>query len=248
MENEKSYIVFADGACSGNPGPGGWGAIVYSPLGTIKELGGGANQTTNNKMELTATIESLKIIKPQSQVIIFTDSSYVLNGITKWIWGWLRNNWKSSQGEDVLNKEFWQKLLAESQKRKIDWRYCKGHSGIAGNERADQIAVGYSKNEDLYLYHGKADVYNYSLFPLPERKDIPSMNGSSKSKQVNSSVKPYYLSFSNGVVRMHFDWPSCERSTKGISGAKYKKVKSSSEESETLKSWGLDPLKTLIQK
>jgi ribonuclease HI len=235
----ETYVAYTDGACSGNPGRGGWASVILSPKGTVKEIGGASTATTNNKMELTAVIETLRSLKPKSQVILLTDSSYVLNGITKWIYGWRKNNWVNSTGEAVANKELWEDLLNESKKFTIDWRYCRGHIGIAGNERADIIAVAFSKNDYIDLYFGKASDYSHNLLPLPEKVDIPSYNNN-KTKSVSSGEKPYYLSYSNGVVRIHEDWKTCEGSTKGISGAKFKKVKNQHEEIQTIKDWGLD--------
>jgi ribonuclease HI len=234
-----TYVVYCDGACSGNPGRGGWASVILSPKGTVKEIGGPSAATTNNKMELTAVIESLRLIQPKSKVIVLTDSSYVLNGITKWIYGWRKNNWINSGGEAVANKDLWEDLLSESKKFSIDWRYCRGHIGIAGNERADEIAVSFSKNTFIDLYFGKASEYSHELLPLPDEVEIPSYNNN-KSKASNSCEKPYYLSYSNGVLRTHKEWKSCEASTKGISGAKFKKVKNQNEESQALKDWGID--------
>lgn len=243
MKTDK-YIAYTDGACSGNPGRGGWASIILSPKGSVKEIGGSQNTTTNNKMELTAVIETLRILKPRSELILLTDSSYVLNGITKWIYGWKKNNWRSSSGEEVANKELWQDLYEVSRNHKIDWRYCRGHIGIAGNERADEIAVNFSKEQYNDLYFGSAENYGHELLPLPEEVEIPSY-GNNKAKN-GIKEKVFYLSYTNGVVRAHKDWSSCQASTQGVSGAKFKKVKNEDEENSTLKSWGLDPVKVKI--
>ncbi len=245
----NKYVIFADGACSGNPGPGGWGAVLYSPKGIIKELGGFSQSTTNNKMELSAAIESLKYLKSvNSEIIFYTDSSYVLNGITKWVWGWLKKDWKSSQGQDVSNKDFWIELLNCIKNKKIDWRYCPGHSGITGNEIADQIAVSFSKTQYYNLYYGSEESYSHTIFPLPELYPIPSMGGTNTNFNKKSNEKPFYLSYSNGVVFLHNDWSSCQSCTQGISGAKYKKLKNQDEVNATLKSWNLDPQKIEVKK
>jgi ribonuclease HI len=248
--SDKKYIAYTDGACSGNPGRGGWASIILSPKSSVKEIGGAQNSTTNNKMELTAVIETLKILKPKSELILLTDSSYVLNGITKWIFGWRKNNWVNSSGEAVANKELWLDLFDLSRNFEIDWRYCRGHIGIAGNERADEIAVNFSKNNGNDLYFGSAANYGYDLLPLPTEEEFPSYgnsksNGNGNSKN-SSKEKQYYLSYSNGILRTHKEWGSCQASTQGISGAKFKKVKNEDEENTTIKSWGLDPLKAKI--
>jgi ribonuclease HI len=139
MAEPKRVVVHTDGACSGNPGPGGWGAILAFN-GREKELFGGAPETTNNRMELTAAIEALKALKGPCIVELHTDSKYVQDGITKWIHGWKRNGWKTADRKPVKNADLWQALEAETTTHKIDWRWVKGHSGHDVNERADALA------------------------------------------------------------------------------------------------------------
>ena len=132
-------VIHTDGACSGNPGPGGWGAVLkYN--GTVKELKGGAPLTTNNQMELTAAIEALNALKRPCEVELHTDSQYVKNGLTKWIHGWKRNGWRTADKKPVKNAELWQALDAAVQRHKIDWLWVRGHAGDPMNERADQLA------------------------------------------------------------------------------------------------------------
>ena len=131
--------IFTDGACKGNPGPGGWGAIlVYK--GVEKELSGGEALTTNNRMELMAAIEALNALKKPCHVQLWTDSVYVRDGITKWIHGWRRNGWKTADKKPVKNAELWQALLDAAAPHRIDWHWVKGHAGHPENERADQLA------------------------------------------------------------------------------------------------------------
>ena len=132
-------VIYSDGACKGNPGPGGWGAWL-SCDGHEKELFGGEPLTTNNRMELRAVIEALGCLKRRSQVTIYTDSEYVRKGITEWIFNWKRRGWKTSGNKPVKNVELWQQLEAQSQLHQITWRWVKGHAGDPGNERADQLA------------------------------------------------------------------------------------------------------------
>ena len=132
-------IIHTDGACSGNPGPGGWGAVLQYG-GTVKELKGGAPLTTNNQMELTAAIEALTALKRPVQVELHTDSIYVKDGLTKWIHGWKKNGWKTADKKPVKNLELWQALDAAVARHKIDWRWVKGHAGHDENERADALA------------------------------------------------------------------------------------------------------------
>ncbi|MBL8376595.1 MAG: ribonuclease HI [Burkholderiales bacterium] len=132
-------VIHADGACKGNPGPGGWGALLAS-AGHRKELHGGVPATTNNRMELTAVIEALNALKKPSDVVLFTDSSYVQKGITEWIHGWKRRGWKTADKQPVKNEDLWRALEAAAARHRIDWRWVKGHAGDPGNERADALA------------------------------------------------------------------------------------------------------------
>jgi len=132
-------VIHTDGACSGNPGPGGWGAILQFN-GTLKELKGGAQETTNNRMELTAAIAALSALKRPCQVELHTDSKYVKDGLTSWIHGWKRNGWKTAAKKPVKNVELWQALDEAVQRHTINWHWVKGHNGDEMNERADQLA------------------------------------------------------------------------------------------------------------
>ncbi len=131
--------IFTDGACSGNPGPGGWGAILRYK-GVEKELYGFSAHTTNNQMELTAAIEALKALKRSCTIILTTDSQYVKNGITKWIFTWKKNNWRTANKKPVKNKELWIALDKEIQRHDLKWNWVKGHDGHPENERADELA------------------------------------------------------------------------------------------------------------
>jgi ribonuclease HI len=137
---ELSHVEIAtDGACKGNPGPGGWGAIIRSGM-TEKELSGGENPSTNNRMELMAAIEALSALKRPCHVTLSTDSRYVMDGLTKWIKGWQRNGWKTADKKPVKNADLWQRLLDASAPHRIDWLWVKGHAGHPDNERADRLA------------------------------------------------------------------------------------------------------------
>lgn len=131
--------IYTDGACSGNPGPGGWGALMISG-GHEKELYGGDVLTTNNRMELTAAIEALEALKRPSQVAIHTDSTYLRDGITKWIHNWKRNGWRTSDKKPVKNVDLWERLDAALARHEIEWHWVKGHSGHPENDRADALA------------------------------------------------------------------------------------------------------------
>ncbi|MGB7205956.1 MAG: ribonuclease HI [Anderseniella sp.] len=135
----SEVIIYTDGACSGNPGPGGWGAILVSGSNR-KEMSGGEAETTNNRMELRAAIEALNALKRPCKVALYTDSVYVRDGITKWIHGWQRNGWKSAAKKPVKNAELWQELLKSRERHDVDWHWVKGHAGHPENERADELA------------------------------------------------------------------------------------------------------------
>jgi ribonuclease HI len=131
--------IWTDGACSGNPGPGGWGVLLCK--GAVeKELYGGELDTTNNRMELMATIKALEALKKPCSVTLYTDSNYVKNGITTWIKGWLAKNWKTAGGQPVKNQDLWQMLLDATKPHNIIWKWVKGHSGDVNNDRADALA------------------------------------------------------------------------------------------------------------
>ena len=135
----KQVIIYTDGACRGNPGPGGWGALIKFDSAE-KEIFGGQTNTTNNQMELSAAIEGLAILKEPCNVELFTDSKYVMDGITQWIQNWKKNNWRTAAKKDVKNKELWQKLDQLIAQHQVQWHWVKGHSGDAGNEAADLLA------------------------------------------------------------------------------------------------------------
>ncbi|MEL6938808.1 MAG: ribonuclease HI [Cyanobacteria bacterium J06598_1] len=154
--------IYTDGACSGNPGPGGWGTRIEFADGQVHELGGRDGATTNNRMEMQAAISALEFLSEtdldsdSGPVVLHTDSEYLKNGITKWIKGWKRKGWKTSAGKPVLNKDLWQQLDQLSQsllddQLSIDWRYVRGHAGNPGNERCDEIARAYSHAQPISL-------------------------------------------------------------------------------------------------
>lgn len=135
----KKLDIYTDGACSGNPGPGGWGVLlIYGKH--EKTLSGGESETTNNRMEMTAAIEALDALKKPCEVILHTDSTYVQQGITEWMVKWKRNDWRTSKRKPVKNIDLWQRLDAAVNRHKVEWLWVRGHSGNRGNERADELA------------------------------------------------------------------------------------------------------------
>ena len=139
MTEERVVEIWTDGACKGNPGIGGWGAyLIYGKH--VKELFGGEKETTNNRMELTAVIEALRLLNRPCKIVLHVDSSYVKDGITKWIDGWKAKNWRTANKQPVKNVYLWQALEEQIARHEIEWRWVKGHAGIEGNEKADQLA------------------------------------------------------------------------------------------------------------
>jgi ribonuclease HI len=138
-ETTKTVVIYTDGACKGNPGPGGWGALLMFGEHE-RELWGGQPLTTNNRMELTAVIEGLSALKQRCAVTLYTDSQYVRQGITEWIHGWRKRGWMTADKKPVKNQDLWQQLDALNGGHKVDWRWVKGHAGDPGNERADALA------------------------------------------------------------------------------------------------------------
>ncbi len=249
----KQVLIFSDGACSGNPGPGGWGSIVSLPDGTVHELGGGNPATTNNRMEMVAAFRALDLLKltERHEIIIYTDSVYLINGITKWVNGWKYRGWKSSTGTDIANRDLWEelsRLVKDLEPSRISWKWVRGHDGNPGNERCDEIAVSFSKKKPEKLYVGPIDGYFVDLTelpveqPLPERKSSDTKGSAPKGtyKSSSSGGTAYYISYLNGVVQHHATWPECQKVVTG-KPAKFKKVKSKQEEDETLRGWGLTP-------
>lgn len=154
--SSKIQSIYTDGACSGNPGPGGWGVVIYFADGTTHESGGGERQTTNNRMEMQAAIAGLEFLLASGQkepITLYTDSQYVINGITKWIHGWKKKGWIASTGKAVLNQELWQ-TIDRLNARHVTWTYVRGHAGNVGNERCDAIARAFSQGKIPALRQG----------------------------------------------------------------------------------------------
>lgn len=236
----KSIVIYTDGACSGNPGPGGWASIVAFPEGHVRELGGKEAPTTNNQMELMGTIRALELIKDRDEpVVIFTDSTYVIRGITQWVWGWKKRGWKNAEGQEVLNRDLWERLhrlVLARKEGKVEWKYIRGHTGNPGNERCDEIAVQFSKGRWIELYDGPLVGYGVAIHDFPEDVPLPEMRPKVEKKAAYS-----YLSNVNGETMRHRDWASCEKRVKGQSGAKFKKAGTPAEEAGILSDWGVDP-------
>ncbi len=235
---ENSLIAFTDGSSLGNPGPGGWGAILISPkIGEVVELGGSKTKTTNNEMELEAIVATLTYAMNNSEELhIFTDSQYAINGITQWVHNWVRNGWKTKDGNTVKNLFQWKtiyELVNERGTQRVHWHHVAGHVGIPGNERVDDIARGFAEGNNIPLFRG-----NIKDYPI---KDILSFdfNESAKAKKDGKGKKAYsYLSLVDGELQRHETWAQCEARVKGKK-AKFKKALSPEHEQEILKEWGI---------
>jgi len=139
MAKDTTVVIYTDGACSGNPGPGGWGSVLLYN-GHRKELSGGAPSTTNNRMEMTAVIEALDALKRACTIVIHTDSTYVMKGMTEWMDNWKRRGWRTADRKPVKNVDLWQRLDTALARHDVEWRWVPGHSGVPENERADELA------------------------------------------------------------------------------------------------------------
>ena len=235
--------IFTDGSSRGNPGPGGWGSVIIGADRVI-ELGGAEKDTTNNRMELTAVISGLQKASESfsnspnalAAIRIYTDSNYVINGITKWIHGWKHTGWKTKTKDDVMNKDLWISLdvaLNDLGTKNVAWEYVGGHAGIAGNERCDEIATGFADGAQVKLYAG-----TFSGYPIPNILDISHDVAKLKAKKSSSSrsnAKAYsYVSSIGGEIETHRTWAECEKRVKGAKGARYKKSLDALDEAEII--------------
>ncbi|MEK7233018.1 MAG: ribonuclease HI [Elusimicrobiota bacterium] len=232
--------IFTDGACSGNPGPGGWGAIIVLPGGLVVELAGREEPTTNNRMELGGVIASLNAVRARPGVaLVHSDSTYVIEGITKWIRGWKRRGWTTSAGEPVKNEDLWRLLEAAVAARGrggVEWRWVKGHSRHDANERCDEIAVAFAKRLPIELYDGPLLDYPYGSLLPSEAKALPARPRGRKAVDTRPIS---YLSYLDGKLELHATWAQCEARVKGRP-AKFKKIRSQDEAAAARKSWGLE--------
>ncbi len=231
---KDEITIFTDGASRGNPGPGGWGAVVVSD-DKVTELGGGEVRTTNNRMEIMGAVAALSSIGNSNQkVTLYSDSSYLLNGITKWAKGWQRNGWKTKTKEDVQNRDLWEKLLDVTDGKDIEWKYLGGHVGIVGNERADEIATSFADATPTKLYNGLLLGYGRNILNFDLDKTLAREKSVSRS---HSKAKAYsYLSLVDGVFMRHMTWAECEKRVKGKK-AKFKKALSADDEKTIMKEW-----------
>ncbi len=229
--SEKA-IIFCDGSSLGNPGPGGWGAII-SLDGKVSEIGGSENPSTNNRVELLAAINAIQKTNSHKDIEVHTDSSYVINGMTKWIFGWQKNNWQTVQKGPVSNRDLWEELIKACGDKKVKWNYVPGHAGIPGNERCDFIAVAYAWQKTPELFKGKIADYPVDL-------SVKTAGAEALSKKAAKDAPAHsYLALVNGELKKCSTWAECEAAVKGVSGAKFKKALSAEHEKEIIKEWGI---------
>lgn len=245
MATCSPIIVFTDGAAKGNPGPGGWGAIVVTPDQHIMELGGGSPHTTNNRMELSGAIAALEhVAKQPGPVAIYTDSTYLIRGITQWVWSWRKRGWKTAEGGDVLNRELWEQLshlVGARARGDVKWHWVRGHVGTPGNERADEISVAFALQQPANLYVGPLERYPLPILHLPDDTALPARTSGAVSPAKSPRAAYSYVSVLNGIPMRHVTWAECERRVKGQPGARFKKATSAADESAILLGWGIDP-------
>ena len=251
-------IIYTDGSSRGNPGPGGWGAIVATKERVV-EIGAGDKHTTNNKMELTACISALSLVRSLGSaftVDVRADSNYVINGITKWVYGWQKNGWMNSKKEEVLNRDLWEALVLvvsdlQMSGCKILWRYTQAHVGIPGNERADEIATLCADSKRPKLFDGARSAYEVDIIsvePTEEIKKVTSKGltrhdfakSKSPAEKARQKMKAYsYLSLVKGKLYKDATWGACEKRVKGVPGVKFKKAISALDERAIIKTWGI---------
>ncbi len=234
----NEVIIFTDGACSKNPGPGGWAYLIYFvEKDLLFEAGGHEPASTNNKMEIEAAIQALDFLTQKEgafRVRIQADSKYLIDGITQWIKGWKAKNWIKSDGAAVQNQEHWkrleEKVSAISKNSQIEWSYVPAHSGIGCNERVDEVAVAFSKGNPIAFFSGSAQAVGLD----PVGDCAPS----AKAKKIS----PQYLSFIEGKLETHTTWAECENRVRGKANAKFKKVVTEAERTAVLSKWGLNKI------
>ncbi len=229
----SSITIFTDGSSRGNPGPGGWGAVVVEDGVNVTEFGGAEKRTTNNRMELMAATKGILHTPKHADITVFTDSKYLINGITSWIKGWKNNGWITKTKDDVVNKDLWMELDAAVKERSVKWEYVGGHVGIIGNERCDHIATDFADNGKTTLYAGPISAYDLSNI-LDVSHDSAAMK-TKKSSSSRSNAKAYsYVSSVGGAIHVDHSWAECEKRVKGVKGARYKKSLSIADEQKVI--------------
>lgn len=247
MSSAVEVLAFTDGAAKGNPGPGGWGAVLLVGGAAVRELGGSGGHTTNNRMEMTAAAAALEWLAASGgpadadpvHITIVTDSTYVLKGVTEWLRNWKRRGWKTADGGEVANRDLWMRLdAAVAACPRVRWRHIPGHAGFPGNERADEIASEFALAHVPPLYAGPYEGYGRDLEDLPEAGAPIRSVAKRGAKPGSKSGAHSYVSVVDGVVATHKTWSDCERRVKGRSGARFRKTASAADEKTLIAEWG----------
>ena len=231
----SKIIIFTDGASKGNPGLGGWGALIADERDVV-ELGGREEHTTNNRMEMRAAFEALKYTQKfkDVKIMLYTDSKYVIHGATLWGAGWKKRGWKTSDKTPVLNRDMWEPLLAlvESFAGRIQWENIGGHIGVAGNERVDTIANAFALAQHIDLYAGRRAAYGIDVTDLSFDAEKKKARGESRARAKQKAYS--YVSAVDGKIEVHKSWAQCEQRVRGKK-ARFKKALSASDEATIIK-------------
>jgi ribonuclease HI len=230
---KEPITIFTDGAAKGNPGRGGFG-VVISYVDTVVELGAHKARTTNNEMELAAVVAALREVQSAGlPVAIYIDSKYVVEGAKGWIFGWLKNGWKTKADTDVANKELWQELVQLLKKVTVEWHKVPGHVGIIGNERADTIASTFAEKGTYPLYNGPKADYGHNI--ADTTFDAAKATERSDARKRSAQKAYSYVSAVDGVIETHATWGECEARVKGKKATRFKKSLDAQNEKEIMR-------------
>jgi ribonuclease HI len=232
----RGPIAYTDGACLGNPGPGGWGVRLLYPDDTIRELCGMAAATTNNRMELQAAIEALQILHSAPQAAIFTDSRYVIDGLTKWLPAWRRRGWITTTNTPVKNRDLWI-ALERLHHPGVRWQHVRGHSGDPNNERVDTIARACAAGTCPPLFCGQAGTSADPVIAAP----VTALLASATRACQGTHGPARYISIVHGNVAIDPDWATCAARVRGVSGAQYRKIRTPEELADFCAAHGIEP-------
>ena len=238
----RGPTAYTDGACLGNPGPGGWGVRILYPDGGVRELCGMAAATTNNRMELQAAIEALQLLHSYPQVAMFTDSRYVIDGLTKWLPAWRRRGWITTTNTPVKNRDLWMTLERLSHSG-VRWQHVRGHSGDPNNERVDTIARACAAGRCPALFCGQAGTPADPVLASPVTVLPTPLNAKPAAAHVSAPAPDpvRYISIVHGSVAIDPDWATCAARVRGVSGAQYRKVRTPEEVAAFCAAHGVEP-------
>ena len=240
MDITTPHLLFTDGSSLGNPGPGGWGAILVKHRRDVIELGARKIPTTNNEMELQALLSGLQALAHEKgDLTVVLDSTYVMNGATKWVYGWKKNGWLTTAKASVEHRNLWEEVDEYIAKRKVTdavhFHHVRGHVGVSGNERCDEIAVGFAEGKRPELFHGMLSDYAVDILNIDVDDEAMKRRNADRTRSRKAAYS--YLSMVDGVILRHTTWSDCEDRVKGTSGAKYKKAVTKEEEIAIVREW-----------